>query len=244
MIEKISDLILERGFDSHLDYYYLLKYEADAEDEWRKLINALSVRETFFWREIDQVRALVDVVVPQHFAASAEPLIIWSAACSSGEEPLTIAIALDAAGLLTHPISIYASDASEAAIRQARAGRYRQRSFRVLPPELHEKYFRQCGDEWEVCSTLRDRIVWETANLADARQIDALARAHVIFCRNVFIYFSDAAIKHTVKLFAERMRDPGYLFIGASESLLRLSSEFALREIQRAFVYVRSSGGS
>lgn len=244
MMEKISDLIVERGFDSQLDYYYLLKYDAEAEREWARLLDTISVRETFFWREIDQVRALAEVVVPGHFAASSEPFVIWSAACASGEEPLTIAMALDLAGCLAQPVSIYATDASEAAIRQARQGLYRERSFRALPLELRERYFTRSGDFWEISRVLKNRIVWRNANLADREQIQDLARAHAIFCRNVFIYFSDASIRQTVKLFAERMYDPGYLFIGASESLLRLSSEFTLREVQRAFVYVKSSGGS
>ena len=107
------------------------------------MMDALSVQETFFWREMDQVRALVDVIVPQYFStAAAQPLRIWSAACATGEEPLSIAMALNEAGWFDRAaIEIYASDASAAAIEKARRGVYRERSFRSLPPRLREKYF-------------------------------------------------------------------------------------------------------
>jgi chemotaxis protein methyltransferase CheR len=99
LIDKLSPLVIERGFSSYLDYYYLLKYDSSAEVEWRNVMNALSVQETYFWREIDQVKALVQTLVPQWQARNTgSPLRIWSAACATGEEPLTIAIALNEAG--------------------------------------------------------------------------------------------------------------------------------------------------
>src|SRR5215212_4359092 len=136
--DKLSPLVIERGFASFLDYYYLLKYDETAQDEWRSVMNALSVPETYFWREMDQVRALVEWVVPRWFdAPGAGPLRIWSAACATGEEPLTIAMALNEAGWLGRvPIEIYASDASTSAIAKACAGIYAGRSFRNLPPQL------------------------------------------------------------------------------------------------------------
>lgn len=242
LTDKLSPLVIERGFNSFLDYYYLLKYDTGAEQEWKRVMDALSVQETFFWREIDQVRALVDVIVPQYVSARrAQPLRIWSAACATGEEPLSIAMALNEAGWFDRAaIEIYASDASRAAIEKARRGVYRERSFRSLPPELRKKYFSEVQGGSRVAPTLQARIKWATANLIDERAVATFATAPVIFCRNVFIYFSDDMIRKTVRMFAQRMPNPGYLFIAAAESLLRLTTQLQFQEIGGAFVYVKS----
>lgn len=243
LTDKLSPLVIERGFTSLLDYYYLLKYDEASQDEWLSVMNALSVPETYFWREMDQVRALVETVVPRWFdAPGAGPLRIWSAACATGEEPLTIAMALDEAGWLGRvPVEIHASDASPAAIEKARRGVYRERSFRNLPAELRAKYFTQEGETktWRVNARLHAGIEWGVVNLMDETEVAPRAASNVIFCRNVFIYFSDQTISRTVRTFAEHIRPPGHLFVAASESLLRLSEDFELQEMGNAFVYVR-----
>ena len=242
LTDKLSPLVIERGFNSFLDYYYLLKYDAGAGEEWKRVMDALSVQETFFWREMDQIRALVDVIVPQYFSAThARPMRIWSAACATGEEPLSIAMALNEAGWFERaPIEINASDASAAAIEKARSGVYRERSFRSLPPRLREKYFSQTQGGSRIAPSIQAKIKWATANLMDERDIAAFATVPIIFCRNVFIYFSEDTIRKTVRLFAERILEPGYLFVAASESLLRLTTQFQFQEIGGAFVYVKS----
>jgi chemotaxis protein methyltransferase CheR len=243
LTDKLSPLVIERGFTSLLDYYYLLKYDEAAQDEWRSVMNALSVPETYFWREMDQVRALVETIVPRWFEArDAGPLKVWSAACATGEEPLTIAMALNEAGWLARaPIEIRASDASPAAIEKARRGVYRERSFRNLPAELRAKYFTQEGETktWRVDAKLHAGVEWGVVNLMDEAEVAPRAAADIIFCRNVFIYFSNQSISRTVRTFAAHIRPPGYLCVAASESLLRLTEDFELREIGDAFVYVR-----
>ena len=241
LIDKLSPLVIERGFSSYLDYYYLLKYDAASRAEWQNVINALSVQETYLWREIDQVHALVKTLVPQwHARRPGAPLRIWSAACATGEEPLTIAIALNEAGWLERaPIEIFASDASSKAIARAEAGVYRERAFRNLPAQLRDRYFDQDGSEWRVKRELHSRIKWRLVNLMDESEVAPLANADIIFCRNVFIYFSESAIGRVVRSFARYIRPPGYLFVGAAESLLRMTTDFNLIEIDDAFVYVK-----
>jgi chemotaxis protein methyltransferase CheR len=241
LTDKLSPLVIERGFNSFLDYYYLLKYDAQADGEWKRVANALSVQETFFWREVDQVRAVADILVPRHFSASrAQPLKIWCAACATGEEPLSIAMALNEKGWFNRaPIEIHATDASSVALERARSGVYRDRSFRSLPPELREKYFIEEQGARRVVPELHARIRWATANIMNESDIALLATAPIIFCRNVFIYFSDAAVEKTVRQFAARMPEPGYLFTAASESLLRLTTTLQFQEIGGAFVYVK-----
>ncbi len=257
LADKLSPRVIELGLSSLLDYYYLLKYDAATTQEWKQLINLLSVPETFFWREIDSIKALVNILLPQylkhqassHFGGNRQdasstggfqPIRIWSAACSSGEEPLTIAMALNEAGWFERcKIEIYASDASSSAIAKAKEGIYRPRSFRSLPPELKAKYFTEEQHGWRVSSQLKNRVHYQTANLFSPLEIKFLARANFIFCRNVFIYFSQDAIRQTALLFFEEMPTPGYLFLSSSESLLKLDTGFELEEVEDAFVYLK-----
>lgn len=241
LIEKLSPLVIERGFSSYLDYYYLLKYDTSARVEWLNVMNALSVQETYFWREVDQVRVLVKTLLPQwHARAGGSTLRIWSAACATGEEPLTIAIALNEAGWFERAsIEIVASDASSKAIERAQAGMYRGRAFRNLPAHLRDRYFEADGPAWRVRRDIHARIKYRIANLVEENEIADLAAADFVFCRNVFIYFSENAIRRAVRSFWRFIRSPGYLFVGAAESLIRLTTDFTLTEIDDAFVYVK-----
>jgi len=241
LLDKLSPLVIERGFSSYLDYYYLLKYDPAARVEWQNVMNALSVQETYLWREIDQVRALVQTLVPQWHARNANSTLrIWSAACATGEEPLTIAIALNEAGWFERAsIEIVATDASSKAIDRATRGVYRERAFRNLPAPLRDRYFERDGSDWRVRSSIHSRIKWGLANLMEEDQISHLADADFIFCRNVFIYFSESAISRVVRSFSRFIRPPGYLFVGAAESLIRMTTDFNLTEVDDAFVYVK-----
>ena len=239
--DRLSPLVVQRGFDSFLDYYYLLKYDDGREPEWRRVMDALSVPETYFWREIDQVKAIVKDAVPALLARGPEPVRIWSVPCATGEEPLTIAMALEEAGLFGRGrIEIHASDASPVAIDKARIGRYRERAFRSLPPQMRERYFSLNGDGWVVSPALRQRITsWSVVNILSEPDTSPYACAPIVFCRNLFIYFSTAAITQVVAHFERAMPAPGYLCLGASESLMRLRTRFELEEIGGAFVYVK-----
>lgn len=237
---KLSDRVQALGLPGFLQYFYLLKYDAAGVSEWSEVSDALSVQETYFWREMDQVRAFVDVLVPQHIEAQRGVIQIWSAACASGEEPLTLLMALAEAGWLNRvPVEIWASDMSPAALEKAAGGIYRERAFRALPPALQEKYFTRTDGGWRVDPQLQSRISFQRANLLNANEILPFAAARYVFCRNVFLYFSQPTITEVVAGFAARMPRPGFLFVGVSESLLRVKSAFILEQIGDAFLYVR-----
>ncbi|MDH7503770.1 MAG: CheR family methyltransferase [Verrucomicrobiota bacterium] len=241
LADKLSARVVERGFSSFLDYYYLLKYDPSASEEWPRVMDALAVPETYFWREIDQIRALAEHVLPRYFEKpNPAPFRIWSAACCTGEEPLSILIMLKETGWLERaPIEVHASDASPALVARAKLGVYRERSFRALPQELRDKYFTQEGGLWRVSPDLLSRIRFSTANLLGA-EVEELAAAHAIFCRNVFIYFSPESIRRVLGVFHRRMLPPGCLLVGVSESLLRFTDAFRLVEIGNAFAYIKA----
>jgi chemotaxis protein methyltransferase CheR len=240
LAERLSALVIDRGFESFLDYYYLLKYDEGGGEEWGRVMDALSVPETYFWREVDQIRAAVEILVPQMAGAGHNPIRIWSVPCASGEEPLTIAMLLDDAGWFGRArIEIHGSDASPAQVARARAGRFRERSFRALPPPLRDRYFTPQGDGWVADESLQARVTsWSVVNIVED-DVSGLANAPIVFCRNLFIYFSPERIREVVERLADAMPTPGYLFIGASESLLRVTRRFSLEEVGGAFVYVK-----
>lgn len=241
LADKLSPLLIEMGFRSFLDYYYLLKYDANAEREWGRIIDTLSVQESYFWREMDQVNALVDTILPEYFATHRfERLRIWSAACAKGEEPISIAIALNEAGWFERArIDIHGTDASTSAIARARQATYGERSFRALPAHLRQKYFIETEKGSVIKPEIHSRIKWSNLNLHNERQVSALAGVPMVFCRNVFIYFSEGSIRKTARLLYDNMPSPAYLFIGVSESLLRVGTGFELKEIDGAFVYIK-----
>lgn len=243
LTDRLAPLVVARGFRSFLDFYYLLKYDERAGDrDWLDVMNALSVQETYFWREADQLRALTCHVLPELVrASSTRPIRIWSAPCATGEEPLSIAMALEEAGWFQRAtFEIHASDGSTAAIEKARAGRYRERSFRALPEHLREKYFVERDGAFSPVASLRARISsWSVVNLMDRAAVRAHAASPVIFCRNAFIYFSPKSVRQVISVIEDAMPVPGFLFVGASESLVSVSDRFALEDVERAFVYTK-----
>ena len=243
LADRLGPLVVDRGLDSFMDYYYVLKYSA-GPDDWPRVMDALSVQETYFWREIDQLRAIVDDIVPSLVSAGrGQPVRLWSSACATGEEPLTIAMLLSEAGWFGRaPIQIVASDASRAAIARAEKGEYAERSFRNLPRAMREKYFVAADNRWRVSPDLSRRISYDLVNLVAEDEVSRYASSSVIVCRNVFIYFSDRSIQRTLRIFAQSMPSPAYLCVGVSESLLRRTTSFDLQEIAGAFVYVKAAG--
>jgi chemotaxis protein methyltransferase CheR len=239
MADRLAPLVANRGFESFLDYYYFLKYDAAAGEEWPRVMDALAVPETYFWREIDQLRALVNTVIPSLARALARPIRIWCVPCASGEEPLTLAMLLDQRGW-TAPLEIEASDASQAALDMAAEGLYRERAFRALPLPLRDRYFTPEGGRWRVDPRLTRRISWSRVNLGDTAEVMRRGFADIILCRNVFIYFSESAIRRVVEAFAQAMPTPAYLCVGAAESLLRVTNRFELEQVDDAFIYVKT----
>lgn len=241
LADKLSQIVTRYEMHSFLDYYYALKYDADSERYWLELADYLSVPETYFWRQPDQFQVVAQTLAPAHFAKHNSPLRIWSAACCTGEEPLSIAMALmESDAFKQGPIEIIASDASSRMVNRARAGLYGERSLRNLSPEWRARYFRQENGGWRITPEVHERVQWRVINLMSPDMMQTLPLIDIAFCRNVFIYFSDTAIKRVAERLAEGIRPGGKLFLGAAESLTRLDTNFTLEEIGKTFVYINT----
>ena len=237
LMEKLQPTAQARGYTSFLDYYYALK--DNQQGEWDQAWEALSVQETYFWREMQQIEALVEIIIPNWFRKCSLPFRIWSAACATGEEPYSIALAINQSNWRNHPIEITATDASLAALEKAVRGVYREKSFRALPAVMRQQYFETVPEGMRLSPEIKAKVRFQRANLFESGDIAPLARVEAIFCRNVFIYFSRHAIRQTVAMMAAKMLPGGYLFVGASESLMKLTADFELREVGGALAYVR-----
>jgi chemotaxis protein methyltransferase CheR len=234
LAEKISPRSLELGFDSLLDYYYYLRYDAGAAEELQRLAETLVVNETYIGRELDQLSALVDRLLPPLLAERGKARI-WSAACSTGEEPFTLAGMLGDRGLLPR-VELLASDISERVLSIARRGVFSGRSLRALPPAA-QGWLEMDGNTARVKPELLRAVQFRKLNLSDREAVQSVGKVDVVICRNVLIYFRDSTIRGVVDSLASTLLPGGYLLIGASESLLRFGATLRCEEHGGAFFY-------
>ena len=196
-----------------------------------RVVEALSTNETHFFRDVQPYRLFCSEVLPEIYASNqiSKKLRIWSAACSTGQEPYSIAMCIADSGLdLSHwDVSILATDMNEQVLDVARAGVYRQLDVnRGLPARYLVKYFDRSGAEWKVKQDISRLCEFRSLNLV--RQWPALGVFDVVFLRNVLIYFDRDAKRVVLDKVAQKMRAGGHLFLGAGETIVNLSDKFKL----------------
>ncbi|CAN5910811.1 protein-glutamate O-methyltransferase CheR [soil metagenome] len=232
---KLVAQAAEAGYESLLDYYYRLRYDAPEGVELRALVQALVVHETYFFRELAPLRRLVDHVAS--VIAAKGKARVWSAACSTGEEPLTVAMLLAERGLLDRT-QILATDVSEAALARARSGRHSRRSVRDgAPGEIVRKYLEVTPNAVMIGQQVRESVEFSRLNLLDKNAIAALGTFDTILCRNVLIYFRDASIVRILEGLSAALNPDGVLAVGVSESLLRFGTALVCEERGGSFFY-------
>lgn len=238
--KRLSPRARELNFDSFQKYFYFLQYDPRAEAEFDQIYDLVTTNETYFFREPAQLKAFVEEIVPELLEKrSIKKIRIWSAGCSSGEEPYSIAMLLSEGGWYKQAsFEIFASDLNQAVLHKARRGIYRENAFRATTPALREKYFTPEKDgAWKVSDEIRNRVSFGRLNIYDAGRVSLLGTLDVVFCRNVIIYFDDSSKKVVINNFYNRLVDGGYLLLGHSESLISLSTQFKLRHLKNDMVY-------
>jgi chemotaxis protein methyltransferase CheR len=238
LVDRLSTRARERGLDSLLDYYYFLRYDPEGPAELTALLEALVVQETYFFRELPPLVALVDLILAPRVAAGQRPRV-WCAAAATGEEPLTLAMLLARRDLLAS-VEILATDLSQRSLAHARRGVFGRRSLRALEPGF-ASWLHVDGDEARVDPRLVAAIRWAQVNLAAPFDDEQLGGSFdAIVCRNVLIYFSNATTQRVVEQLTARLRPDGVLLVGVAESLLRVGTLLRCEERGGAFFYERA----
>jgi chemotaxis protein methyltransferase CheR len=240
--KRLSPRARDLNFESFQKYFYFLQYDPRADAEFDQIYDLVTTNETYFFREPAQLTAFTEEIVPDLLRrGTMKKIRIWSAGCSSGEEPYSIAMLLQEGGYFERAsFEIFASDINQQVLAKARKGHYRESAFRATQPALREKYFtREADGSFKIKDEVRNRVSFGRLNLYDEARVSLLGHLDVIFCRNVIIYFDDVSKKHVVSNFYNRLTDGGYLLLGHSESLISLSTQFKLRHLKNDMVYQR-----
>jgi chemotaxis protein methyltransferase CheR len=230
------------GADTFASYFAHLR--GDVAGEVEQFINAFTVNETYFYREDHQLRCLSTDILAERVRTKrpGEAIRIWSAPCSTGEEPYSIAMWLLENWPLVdhHEIEIVGSDIDTDVLESARIGLYGKRALMRLSEDLVDKYFVPKNSEaWQIIDDLRESVQLTCVNIVEPLQTRQHGRFDVIFCRNVLIYFDDASRRLAAENLYENLVPGGYICLGHSESMSRISPLFDVRRFEDAIVYQR-----
>jgi chemotaxis protein methyltransferase CheR len=243
MEKRLAKRLQVHNLKSFKDYYYLLRYSPGKDQELSELIDLLTTNETYFFREDFQLRTFKDEILPElrerKERAGNRHLRIWSAGCSSGEEPYTIAmILLDHPWLKDWRVEVIGTDISQRVLQLARQAVYGESAFRVTDAACRKRFFTtDTSGRARIRDEVRSLVTISHLNLFDTARVALLGRMDVIFCRNVIIYFDHPGKKKVVETFCQRLQPEGFLLLGHSESLMNITTAFRLRHFKHDMVY-------
>lgn len=238
---RVADRMKTNGTNSFAAYFGLVRADAG---EAEALINAFTVNETYFYREDHQLRCLSESLLPERITGKrpGDKVRIWSNPCSSGEEPYSIALWLleNWRYVDAYNVEIVGSDIDTIALAAAAAGEYGERALSRLPPSVTDAYFEPARHRRrKIIDDLRESITLSPANLIDPVSMAEHGRFDVIFCRNVLIYFDEASRRTAADTLFNALVPGGFLCLGHTESMGRISADFTLRRFPDAMVYQR-----
>lgn len=225
------------------DYYYVLRYNRDADGEMQALINAITVQETHFNRNPAQIKTFRDVMMPavaeRRRKAGDRSFNIWSAACATGEEPYTLAICTQESAhhLNGLEVTIHASDISTRALNLAEKASYSQNKLRDYDEATIARYFDQTGDRYVLRERIRSIPKFGRINLVEPGEWRSLPKMDIIFCRNVFIYFDQNAKNKVAQQMYDQLRPGGCVFLGNAETIDVSVVPFKMKFMEGGMVY-------
>lgn len=243
---RLAHSVRRLQFETFRDYYFFLKYDRKKEEELANMIDLLTIHETYFFRENQQLQTFSNEVLKEISSRNGRDrtLRIWSAGCSTGEEPYTLSMLLNEREEFRNwKIEIFATDISHRVLQSARRGVYQPSAFRSMEPRYMEKYFSKEDNGFRINDQVRKNVVFLHLNLFDSDKMSFIRPMDVIFCRNVIIYFDLPAKKRVINTFYEKMKGKGFLLLGHSESLINISAAFALRHFTFDLLYQKMDSG-
>jgi chemotaxis protein methyltransferase CheR len=231
---KISKRTKELG----MSIWEYIRYLKQNSKEWDIVVELLTINETFFCREENQLEVFRSIILPQ--LTGKEQIRIWSAACSTGEEPYTLAMMVAETGFIPlDSVEILATDINKKVLQTAKRGWYSKHSlsFRRMPEHLLKKYFEERDEGYQVIDSIRSRVRFSCLNLLNQNELEKLGEFDVIFCRNVLIYFDRLVIQKVVSSFYDRLVPEGSLFLGHAESITGMNTGFETIHTEKSFYY-------
>lgn len=228
------------NFEQYLNY---LKTSPKKEQEKEQLYEAITINETYFFRNKPQLDALITNIIPEFLdkkPSAFRKLKIWSAASSSGEEAYSIAMMIDEMILPKYPglkVEIIGTDINYAVVETARKAVFKEYSIRNTPPIYLKKYFKKEGANYILEPKIKNMVNFKILNLYDERSIAMMTKSDVIFCANVLIYFDVEAKIKVINSLYNNLNPEGYLFIGYSETLHGISKAFKLTSFPKTIGY-------
>lgn len=240
---KLSHRLSILGVTSYRDYYDLV-VSGESEEELSNLISHITNNETYFMRETERIGLFTSILTDVKRSKQKKNenrISILSAGCSTGEEVYTLNIMLMESGLFAWgwEVDVTGLDVNRNAIKKAKNAAYTRNSFRGLNgnEEFSRKYFDRKDGLYVLKKPYRQNVQFRRGNILDPRSFEGMDGVDVIFCRNVFIYMSDEAVKGITEIFYRHISDEGYLFIGSSESLLSKTDLFIPEYRKGVIVY-------
>lgn len=238
---RIAERMAATGTRSFLAYFAHIELD---HGEAEHLINIFTVNETYFYREEHQLQCLSRALLPSiiRHRNPGDLVRIWSVPCSTGEEPYSIAIWLleNWPVVDAYHVEIVGSDIDTQVLQDALVGDYGERALSRLSPDLIERYFEPARDgHRRIIEDLRESVKFTVANLVDPASVAAQGLFDIVFCRNVLIYFDDASRLRAVNNLYDALHPGGYICLGHTESMSRISKRYDLRRFEDAIVYQR-----
>jgi len=243
--DKMDKFINARAKELELDnfrkYFFKLRFEDKDGEEFQELMNAVTVNETYFFREHDQFEVLVNHVLPELHKTRPidEPIRILSSPSSTGEEPYSMVLyLLEEANLIEErDVEIIGIDIDSNVIKKAQDGKYSERSVHAIPPGQVKKYFKKVGLSYQLIDDLVGAVEFKVVNIFDRAALRDLGKFDVIFSRNMLIYFDDASKKEVAMNFYDMLKPEGYVFLGHAEYMSRIVSVFKAKKFGSSLIY-------